>query len=90
VLGGGESRVESNLGGRVLLGVGERTGRSSLSASSASGSISVSRVTIIGRLTGRGLFRPNEKPGLVFGYRGTGDIRTVRSVIVKDDVEEET
>jgi hypothetical protein len=86
VLGGGESRAESN---RFLLGEAERiaSGMSS-SASSGSGSISVSRVTMTGRLTGRGLLRPKVKPDFMGGYRGIGDINTVRSVIVDNDVEE--
>jgi hypothetical protein len=84
VLGGGESKAESN---RFLLGEGETPGRSSLSASasSASGSISVSRVTITGRLTGCFL-RPKVKPVFMGGYRGIGDISTVRSVIAADVV----
>jgi hypothetical protein len=85
VLGGGESRAESNL---LLLGVWERFGLSSLSASSSSGSISDSRVTIIGRLTGLGLLLPKEKPGFIAGYRGIGETSTVRSVIVDDEGKE--
>jgi hypothetical protein len=83
LFGGGERKVESN---RFLLG--ERPGRLSLSASSASFSISVSRVTITGRLTG--FFRPKVKPVFMDGYRGIGETNTVRSVIVVHDVEEET
>lgn len=69
--GGGESKAESK---RFLL--------AKSSSVSASFSISVSRVTMIGRLTGR-FFLPKVKLVSKAGYRGIGDTRTVRSVMVR-------
>lgn len=83
VFGGGERRVESI---RLCLGEGVTVELLSVSASSgASCSISVSRVTITGRLTGLEFLRPKVKPDLTGGYNGIGDTSTVRSVIVNDD-----
>jgi hypothetical protein len=85
---GGDNSDESNLGERLLLGVegdfrcGWPEDWPSSASLDSSGSISDSSVTIIGRLTGRDSLRPKMKPCFMAGYRGIGETRTVKSVMV--------
>lgn len=77
-IGGERREVSTFLGDRSLL----VDLLADWSASESSGSVSDSRVTIIGRLTGWVFALPNANPGRCVGYRGMGDTRTVRSVMV--------